>query len=101
MAQARNDKGGKSKMSTRKFLRARVRRMAELSGARPSKAVHYWRKLLDVYPSFHGSKCQKKRSKQPVLSYARIVKGVDRVYPVPAKERAKNGNKRQRKPSFL
>ncbi len=77
-------------MSTRRFLRARVRRMAELSGARPSKAVHYWRKLLDVYPNFRGSKRQKKGSKQPIL-----------VYPVPAKEKAKYGNQRQRKPTSL
>ena len=77
-------------MSTRRFLRARVRRMAELSGARPSKAVHYWRKLLDVYPNFIGAKRQKKGSKQPIL-----------VYPVPAKEREKYGNQRQRKQTIL
>ena len=73
-------------MSTRKHLRAIVRTMAEQSGSKPSKAVFYWRRLLKVYPQFHGSKHQRKNSKQPVLVYP-IPKGKNTlVYPVPSKK---------------
>lgn len=46
-------------MSTRKYLRARVRHMAEETGLKPSAAVHRWRYFLDAYPRFHGAKRQK------------------------------------------
>ena len=56
-------------MSTRKYLRARVRHMAESTGLKPSAMVHRWRYFLDAYPKFHGEKRQKKGSKQPILKY--------------------------------
>ena len=46
-------------MSTRKYLRNRVRHMAEETGLKPSAAVHRWRYFLDAYPRFHGAKRQK------------------------------------------
>lgn len=61
-------------MSTRKYLRRKVRNIAAIKGWKPSKAVQNWRTILGVYPHFVGKKRQEKGSEQPILKYP-FVKG--------------------------
>lgn len=63
-------------MSTRKYLRRKVRNMAERKGWKASRAVRSWRTILGVYPYFVGEKRQKKNSTQPILKYKLVRKGI-------------------------
>lgn len=56
-------------MSSRKHYRARVRAFAEAHHMKPSRAVHYWRQIANVYADFVGMKKQPKGSTQPILKY--------------------------------
>lgn len=56
-------------MSTRKYLRRKVRNIAHYRHWKPSKAVQQWRLILNAYPDFKGEKRQQKGSTQPILVY--------------------------------